>query len=103
MFTATTRRLFLAAFIALVAVSVVSHDAGAKSVTEKFSYKLTNGDVRAFSFTPGGAGQIRANATYRGAGLVRKEITVRMKLIRPSRNPECASDSPQPATGWLCS
>src|SRR3954471_6165788 len=55
----------------------------ANQVTEKFNYRLTAGDFREFNIKPGGAGQIKADADFRGTGLVQKEIAITMKLIRP--------------------
>lgn len=82
MFVTCTRRLILAA-VAAFALFAITVDGQANPVNQKFNFRLTKGDIREFPFTPGAAGQIRADADFRGAGVIRKEVAIKMKLIKP--------------------
>src|SRR5438094_8917278 len=71
-------RLTLAA---LVAACLTSATATADTQTKQDKFQLTQGDFTELAFAPGAAGQIKANATFKGSGVVKKDVALRMQLV----------------------
>ncbi|MFO0825071.1 MAG: hypothetical protein U0792_18440 [Gemmataceae bacterium] len=82
MFASLTRRMFLAVVAAAVLV-LTTGQARADNQTKKDDFQLTRGDFTELKFVPGAPGLIKAGADFKGTGLVKSDIALRLQLVRP--------------------
>jgi hypothetical protein len=94
MFATRTRRTLAAAAALLLAVGTASAD----NQTKTDEFQLTRGDFTELAFKPGAAGQIKIDADWKGAGVIKKDIALRMQLVRPNGSvaKEVVGGSPLP-------
>ncbi len=96
MFTTLTRRAVAAAAILMLTAGTAS----AENQTKSDNFQLTAGDFTELSFKPGAAGTIRFEADWNGTGAVKKDVALRIQLVRPNGTveKEAVGGSPLPVT-----
>lgn len=94
--TPSAARRLIAAALAVIAFA--SGTARADNQTKKDDFQLTRGDFTELAFVPGAAGPIKAEADFKGTGVVKKDIALRMQLVRPDGSiaKEAVGGSPLP-------
>ncbi len=92
MFTTLTRRAVAA--VLLLTAGLASAD----NQTKTDEFQMTRGDFTELSFKPGAAGPIKIEADWKGTGVIKKDIALKMQLLRPDGSvaKEATGGSPLP-------
>ena len=93
MFTTLTRR-------AVAVLMLTAGLASADNQTKTDEFQLTRRDFTELAFKPGAAGPIKIEADWKGTGVIKKDIALKMQLLRPDGSvaKEATGGSPLPVT-----